>query len=221
MGSLGIFANVEGRAVESMAHLAEATDLAEQLDDDWLMAMCLSNVGAIHHQLGEDDKAQDCYAEVLDLARKIGSPRLTGKTLLRLGSLQLDIGRPADASDLLRPAEEFAKRLGDVPLYAAVLGRLGTVEECSGNHEKEAELRRRALAVFSGQTGTESEIRIRNRLVWCNAPQEHLTQVCDQFERAITLSDTDANPTELSRAVGESRASAKAGRRRKPGVGDF
>ncbi|MEU9112316.1 BTAD domain-containing putative transcriptional regulator [Streptomyces sp. NPDC048483] len=216
LGSLGMFANLEGRTAESMGYFAETAELVMQVDDEWLTAVSMATVGDMHLQLGEHGKAHDSYTEVIVLAEKIGSPRLCGKTLLRLGSLQLDMGRYAEAAETLGKAEKLAERLGDIPLYSAVLGRLSAAETCSGNLEAAAELRRRALAVFNEQTGTESEMTIRNRLLWSNVAAEDLAGARDFFERAIALPETHVHrAAELSRVLDDLH------RWRQPSIGDF
>ncbi|WP_329168209.1 winged helix-turn-helix domain-containing protein [Streptomyces sp. NBC_01267] len=208
---LGTFANLEGRIAESMTHFAEVIRLAGKLErDDWLTGSIMSRAGDMHHQLGEYDKAYDRYTEAIDLADRTGSPRLLGKTLLRLGSLQLGLGRPTEAVRTLGRAEDLARRLGDVPLYSAVLGRLSTAEANLGNPEAAAELRRRSRAVLDEQTGTESEIAIRHRLIWHGAAVEDLAGARDFFERATALPDTGANHARISRALDD------LGRRRRP-----
>lgn len=211
---LGTFANLEGRIAESMTHFAEVADLVGQFDHDgWLMGSVMTRVGDIHHQLGEYDKAYDRYLEAIALAEKTGSPRLLGKTLLRLGGLQRGLGRPAEAVGTLGKAEDLARRLGDVPLYSAVLGRLSTAEADLGNPEAAAELRRRSRAMLDEQTGTESEVAIRHRLIWQGAPAEDLAGARDFFERATDLPAADANRARISRALEDLDR-----RRRRPGA---
>ncbi|MCB5907716.1 tetratricopeptide repeat protein [Streptomyces sp. SF28] len=212
---LGTFANLEGRIAESMTHFAEVAGLAGKLEhDDWLTGSVMTRVGDMHHQLGEYDKAYDRYTEAITLAEKTGSPRLHGKTLLRLGSLQLDLGRPADAVGTLGKAEDLARRLGDVPLYSAVLGRLATAELNLGNPEAAAELHRRSREVLDEQTGTESEIAIRHRLLWHGAAAQDLAGARDFFERATALPAADANRARISRALDD------LARRRQPSADD-
>ncbi|WP_031498115.1 AfsR/SARP family transcriptional regulator [Streptomyces bicolor] len=212
---LGTFANLEGRIAESMTHFAEVARLAGELThDDWLTGSIATRVGDIHHQLGEYDKAYDRYLEAIALAERTGSPRLLGKTLLRLGGLQLDLDRPAEAVGTLRKAENLAGRLGDVPLYSAVLGRMSTAEARLGNPEAAAELHRRAHSVLEEQTGTESEIATRHRLLWNGAVAEDLAGARDFFERGTVLPDADANRARISRVLDE------LGRRRGQAVAD-
>ncbi|WP_189302408.1 AfsR/SARP family transcriptional regulator, partial [Streptomyces albospinus] len=201
-GCLGTFANLAGQIADSMVHFQEVAQLAHKLDDDWLTSVVTGTVGEMHHQLGEHDRAYECYTEAIVLAEKVGSPRQSGKTLLRLGCLQLDLGRPRDAADTLGKAGELARRLRDIPLYVAVLGRLSAAEACLGNVTAAAELRRRALAVLSEQTGTEREM-IRHRLVWSNVPAEDLAGAREFFERAVALPDAEVYREQISRALGE------------------
>ncbi|WP_189959814.1 AfsR/SARP family transcriptional regulator [Streptomyces alanosinicus] len=199
---LGTFANLEGRIAESMAHFAEVIGLVGRLtDDDWLNGSVSTRVGDVHHQLGEYDKAYDCYLEAIALAERTGSPRLLGKTLLRLGGLQLDLGRPAEAVGTLGKAEDLARRLGDVPLYSAVLGRLSTAEAELGNAGAAAELLRRSQALLDEQTGTASEIAIRHRLIWHGVVAEDLAGARDFFERGTALPTADANRARISRVL--------------------
>ncbi|MEU1667569.1 BTAD domain-containing putative transcriptional regulator [Streptomyces sparsogenes] len=201
VGSLGIFANAAGEPVEAAALLTEAADLVQDSDDDWLSVMYLANVGAIHHQVGQHEKAHDCYAASLVLAEKIGSPRILSKTLFRMGTLQLDRERHAEAAAALRRAAGLAERVGDVPLYAAVLGRLATAEECLGNVAGAVELHGRALAAVGERPGPRVEVEIRNRLGWRHAAAEDLTQARARCERAIAFPHTDAAPDELARTI--------------------
>ncbi|MGD3109548.1 AfsR/SARP family transcriptional regulator [Streptomyces sp. YGL11-2] len=201
-GSLGMFANLAGQIADSMVHFREVAEPALKLDDDWLTSVVTCTVGEMHHQLGEHDRAYECYTEAMVLAEKVGSPRQSGRTLLGLGCLQLDLGRPRDAAGTLGKAGELARRLRDIPLYAAVLGRLSAAETCLGHGDAAAELRRRVLAVLSEQTGTEREM-IRQRLVWSDVPAEDLAGAREFFERAAALPDAEIPRAQISRALGE------------------
>ncbi|MBF9069749.1 winged helix-turn-helix domain-containing protein [Streptacidiphilus sp. NEAU-YB345] len=199
---LGTFANLAGQIAESMSHFAEVISLSGELaHDDWLVGSIMTRAGDVHHQLGEHDKANARYLEAIALAERNGSPRLLGKTLLRLGGLQLDLGRPAEAAGTLGKAEDLARRLGDVPLYSAVLGRLAEAEVKLGNPQAAAELRCRSRALLDEETGTESEIAIRHRMLWQGAVAEDRSGSRDFFERATGLPAAEANRARISRAL--------------------
>ncbi|WP_167390801.1 AfsR/SARP family transcriptional regulator [Streptomyces yunnanensis] len=209
LGNLGTFANLQGRVAESMEFFAEVAGIVGKLDDEWLTAVVTATVGDMHHQLGEHERAYECYTEAIVLAERIDSPRLLGKTLLRLGCLQLDRGRPLDAAGTLHRAADLAIRLADVPLYATVLGRLGTAAACLGNVAQAAEFSSRARGVLSGRTGGTSEMvrseMIRTRLVWNNVAAEDLAGSREFFERSVALPDAAPNRARISHFLDDVR----------------
>lgn len=208
---LGTFANLEGRIADSMAHFAQVAVLAGSLDDDWLTGLVMTRIGDMHHQLGEHDKAYDCYTEAIALAERTDSPRLHGKTLLRLGSLQLDLGRHAAAAGTLGKAEALARRLGDVPLHSALLARLSTAEEGLGNRAAAAELRRRSREVLDEQPGTGPDLATRHRSIWHDVEAEDLAGTRDFLERATALPDFVADRERISRALDRLRPRRRSG----------
>jgi predicted ATPase len=91
----------------------EAVVLARQAGDDYVLAVALNNLGAIHDLLGDTERAAAYLEESLELRRRLGDMSGIALSLYNLADLALRRGDASRATALFSEAAEIASGNGD------------------------------------------------------------------------------------------------------------
>ncbi|MFD6280875.1 BTAD domain-containing putative transcriptional regulator [Streptomyces sp. NPDC060209] len=192
--------------------LTEALELAQQVGDDWLVAMALGTLGFIHHHQGRSEEALDCFRTAHTRGRAIGRSRVIRRALTTVIDLHLTL-LPREAGVLLRQVADLMQRAGDVELHTLALARLGTAAHDEGDLGAAAAIYLRALAQHRplSAPGEPDNVRLemdlRCRLGRTYLAAGRVSEAREQFRTALALPGADRNPKELAQA----RAGAAAG----------
>ncbi|KOX24034.1 hypothetical protein ADK67_19760 [Saccharothrix sp. NRRL B-16348] len=149
-------ANTLYRYLES-GHYADASTIygcasraARRAGDDALLAVALTNLGALRRILGDYDQAAGHLREAIRLHRRTGEQRGVPRALSHLGIVQERLGEYEEAVSLQREALAVHRRLGNRHGEAAALLNLGNAYSRPGHHHRAAEYLERALDLFRG-----------------------------------------------------------------------
>ena len=121
------------RPHDAVAHLTEALTVARALDQRWILATSLLNLGLGHLALGQPDRARPALGEALSRYDEIGDQRFHARCLAYLGLTSLlenDSGRAGALfaqslrafADLAEPAGT-AEGMAGIAAVAAATGR--------------------------------------------------------------------------------------------------
>jgi len=105
-------------------HAEEAVQLARQLQDSWLLCLCLASLGAVSSYLGDATGAQAAGDEAITLGRGLGDPVLIAVSLNVLGGLALRRGDVMEAQRLWEEALHGVEAGGDQKFNAVLLTAL-------------------------------------------------------------------------------------------------
>jgi Flp pilus assembly protein TadD len=193
-----------GGIEDAVAHLNEAVELADRLDDDWLTGISICSLGAIRSQQGRHEQAFEHHATALALAlalaEKNGRPRAITNALCFAADNHLAVGRYAEAKNLLRRAAELAREAEDLPLRAASLSRLATVEHIQGSLHSAVDTHHRALAALTPHTSAGLEMEVRIRLGSTYAAAGRRAEARQEFRTALSLPGAGDHPRQFARA---------------------
>ncbi len=189
-----------GGIEDALAHLNEAVELADRLDDDWLTGIAVSSLGAIRSQQGRHEQAFEHNATALALAEKSGRPRAISNVLCFAADTRLAVGQYAEAKDLLRRAAELAREAEDLPLRAASLSRLATVEHIQGSLLSAVDTHHKALATLTGHTSAGLEMEVRIRLGSTYAAAGRRAEARREFQTALSLPGATDHPRQFTLA---------------------
>ncbi|MFF9478543.1 BTAD domain-containing putative transcriptional regulator [Streptomyces sp. NPDC014733] len=218
LGGLGTVELQAGRPDHALVHLTAALAVARRLGDNWLNAMGLCVLGALHHTRHRHAQALACYTAALTHAEANGRPRMIGKTLASTADVHLDLGHFGEARALYRHAADLAQRSGDVLLHAIVLTRMGSAEHGAGNLpaatalHHQALARHRTLSPLSEPHRDRLEMDIRYRLGRTYSAAGRLAEAREQFRTVLTLPGADAHPGQRALALEALRESGAEGR---------
>ncbi|HEX7020976.1 MAG TPA: HD domain-containing phosphohydrolase [Gemmatimonadaceae bacterium] len=127
----------------------EARGVAEQIDDEPLMAMIAQNLGVIANMRGELTSALDHYSASLATYRKLGSDRYVGGVLSNIAMANAHLERWDDARAAYEEALIYCERAGDLANKLMVQVNLADLMITRGEHEAAAALCESVLAEAS------------------------------------------------------------------------
>ncbi len=111
-GLLAIALQYKGETLQAHGLLEEGLALARALDDDWLAAWMLRNLGRVAHDHQDDEAAFQFLEESLDLTRRVGDTRGIALSLHYLGVVSLG-SRLEQAHEHLTESIELFRQIGD------------------------------------------------------------------------------------------------------------
>ncbi|MCX7016049.1 MAG: CHAT domain-containing tetratricopeptide repeat protein [Candidatus Sumerlaeota bacterium] len=126
---------------------AAGLKLAEQQNSDKGRALFLANLGALHTDLGQYDKAVDYLKRALPIQRKLGDAKAEGQSLNNLGVAYEDLGQYEKALETLEQAAAIWRKLGDAKGEGATLSNMGLIYDDFGQRDKALEHYLKALAL--------------------------------------------------------------------------
>ncbi|MEU9058571.1 AfsR/SARP family transcriptional regulator [Streptomyces sp. NPDC048430] len=188
------------------SRLTEALELAQQVGDDWLVAMALGTLGFIRHHQGRSEEAVDCFRTAHARGRAIGRPRVISRALITVVDLHLALST-RDARVLLRRLAVLVEQAGDLRLHTALLARLGTAAHDEGNLSLAATLCLQALAQLRTPSSpgepdnTRLEMDVRCRLGRTYQAAGKIFEARQQFRAALALPGADHYPKEHAQAL--------------------
>lgn len=148
--SLGLLFWKDGQFEAAINEFSEAIRLHKTLPDgdESRMANYLSNIGLIHQELKQYDKALDFHNEALSIRRKLNIPRDEAISLANMGVCYRAKGRGEEAEAAFLNAIDLAEETDFEHLYLGVHGNLGNVYFERGEYDK-------ALRAFLTSLGDE------------------------------------------------------------------
>ncbi len=106
----------------------------------------LSNLGAVHNEIGDHAAAVDAYKQALPLARTSKRPNLVARVLGNVGQTRVFLGEFNEAHAALTEALALIEKLDDIAGIATALTNLGYLEMQRGRPSAGLELCKRAVA---------------------------------------------------------------------------
>lgn len=119
----GMVAIARDRPTDAVARLTEALAVARTLDQPWILATSLMNLGLGHLALGKPEAARRALGQALATYDEIGDERFHARCLAYLGLTTLLASDPGHAASL------FAQSLR---VFAALAEPAGTAEALAG-----------------------------------------------------------------------------------------
>jgi CHAT domain-containing protein len=120
---LGGAYDVLGEIAKSHAHYERARVLAGRLNDKLTQGSAFNNIGKLHHDAGDFQRALDYYLQALPLFAE--SPQRRAITLNNIGVAYSSLGEPERALDYLRQSLDLLKSGPDRSAEALTLNNIG------------------------------------------------------------------------------------------------
>ncbi len=148
LAGAGIFANQQGDYGHAAALLERSIEMARRLDDHWLLAATLNDLGNVRYEQGDNQQATSLYEEGLALYRSLGDSWGIGVLLGNLGGVYQEQGKYGRAVGLYAESLALYSEVGDRRYIAYVKNSLGMLLGLQGSYPRAMALCREALALF-------------------------------------------------------------------------
>lgn len=196
--TLGVVDQVQGRRDQAIAHYTESVTRFERIGDRRRMSQVYFNLGIIHVEREEWERAGLYYERSLLLAQESGDMGMVGLVYLRRGEMQAQLADAKLAMKYGRRALEIFEQLG-LPLAQADVYRLyGQIAMMKGAWEDGQEFleeSKRLQQTYGSRLGEaeveESEASLYERMGDQAKAKDSYQQALDKFQKLGTAGSTD------------------------------
>ena len=108
----GLLARSSGDLAGSVARFEASRDLAEAASDEAMLIAALNNLGLVHGDLAEHEKAERLLEAALTRCRAIGDRHREAALLSNLGDAQFALGRQDDAAASVKRSAQIMSEIG-------------------------------------------------------------------------------------------------------------
>ncbi|MCK5116610.1 MAG: tetratricopeptide repeat protein [Candidatus Aegiribacteria sp.] len=137
-----------GNYADALENYLESLEIHNKLSDTPDPGI-LSNIGAVYLQLGDTDRALDCYTQVKILADRVNGPAdLKTATCVNMGEIYSRMGMFDDALEYLTEGYEICLRNDMKQAVAATTDEIGTVLIELGRYNEAMKNFREAISSF-------------------------------------------------------------------------
>jgi CHAT domain-containing protein/Tfp pilus assembly protein PilF len=193
---LGVALHLRGRYDEAAAFFDRSLAAWRPEDGRVRKALTLLNRGYLYRAVGEADLAGEQFHEALALFRQEKDRDHEAITLNALGILARDAGQPAAALNPLQSA--LALRVPGSRGQAVTLSSLGVVYRELGRLEDARRAYQEALRIFRGLGDVRAQAGCLGNLGRLEAATGHDMAALDDFDHALALYSTLADPPDLA-----------------------
>lgn len=156
-----------GNYASALEHYLESLEIHAQLSDTPDPGI-LSNIGAVYLQLGDTDRALDCYTQVKILADKVNGPAdLKTATCVNMGEIYSRMGMYDDALEYLTEGYEICLRNDMKQAVASTTDDIGTVMMELGRYNEAMKKFREALTSFRALDDLKGEALVLSNMGKC------------------------------------------------------
>jgi tetratricopeptide (TPR) repeat protein len=195
---MGIVQHWLGNAEAAMGSLQEAIEIYGSNGDFVRQAEALSEIGRLHHEMGQMASAYEAYQRAAASAKRYDSPPHFRKAAIGLASLALHNNRPDQALDLLHQALDMLEE-GEPP-DCQLLTSLCAAYLQAGNPEQALHYQTQALEAYRAAGDLPNQARALLRLGTVHVE-------LDQFDDALACLQ---NGLALMRSLGDALGQARA-----------
>ncbi|GAB1516528.1 tetratricopeptide repeat protein [Actinophytocola sp. KF-1] len=149
---------------QALAHLNRAALLAQDIGESSAEAAALTEIGAIHRELGDLAMAAGCCEQALAIAQSVPDMTATATILVDLCEINRVRRRSRAAIDYGRRAVDLCEKIHDLVNHARALEALGTAQYECGDLVDAAVAWRHAADMYDATGNSASSARLRNRI---------------------------------------------------------
>ncbi len=156
-----------GKLASALEHYLESLEIHNKLSNTPNSGI-LSNIGAVYLQLGDTDRALDCYTQVKILADKVDGPAdLKAATCVNMGEIYSRMGMYNDALEHLKEGYQICLRNDMKQAVAATTDDIGTAMMQLGRNKEAMKNYREALSSFKALDDLKGEALVLSNMGKC------------------------------------------------------
>jgi tetratricopeptide (TPR) repeat protein len=175
-----------GDVKEAERLAAECVKMAEQLNDDFLLAGALNRL-AITVEQGDPRRARQYYERALELFQLVGNVRGQAGCHSNLGIVAHQEGRHDDARKSLTIAISLARAAGMPDLSGMASLNLGVMVQKLGEYDRARELYGDALALFAAVKNSELQLYVLYNMANLDRERRDFSSGAELYEATASL----------------------------------
>jgi tetratricopeptide (TPR) repeat protein len=145
----GVVAWLSGDFPRARTHFLEQLALAEQVGNQWDIALATGSLALVAQSLGAYGEAQERFQAALAINRRLGEQRMQAVALHFLGVLKRTVGAYVEAQACFRESLTLSTLVGERWIYGMGLSQLGEVLHLLGDHAEAIRLLHESLSLLS------------------------------------------------------------------------
>jgi tetratricopeptide (TPR) repeat protein len=161
------FLSLRGYWDEAIQRSEQAVKAAQEMKDEWRVAMFEIYAAILRQNRGEYEQARNLLKQSLNVFGRLGSETNIAVALHQLGIIAQNEGEIEEARRLYNESLEIKKKLGDQRGIASTLHQLGSIAEDEGEIEEARRLYNESLDIekrLGNQQGIASTLHELGRL---------------------------------------------------------
>jgi CHAT domain-containing protein/Tfp pilus assembly protein PilF len=165
----------------------EALSLWTAIDDRYMAAVTLTEMGGISRALGKVQKALEYHSQALSLRRAVGDRRGEGESLQNVGVTYSQLGDSQKALDYYQQALPLMRAVGDRQAEANALASIGGTYQYQGNLPQALDYGNQALALHRALGNRQLEAVTLNNLSMAYSNLGESQKALDCLNQALSL----------------------------------
>jgi tetratricopeptide (TPR) repeat protein len=189
----------QGNAAVAFQLLNQALKLKETEDNKLLKGELSKEVGRIHMQNGQWERAEDAYNQARTIFLESGHYRGAAESVRNLANMKFQLGNLTDSYSLCETAIDWATKSGDFQLRATILNTQGAIKSMEGKPKESIQVFRLCLSDFrrSGNQLRQAYVLHNIGLAQTEIGQYQEAKSSLEEALAIALENRDLNLVEL------------------------
>lgn len=172
---------------ERIRWVESAHNAASSIDDHEAMRWHKGNLGKVCREIGNTERAINCFETVLEASRLAGDKNSELLCLSNLASVHSDLGNYPRTIEIAQQALKLAGASSNVREIGGLLGKIGTALSRSGDNDRALLFYGKQLSLASETGDLRSEAEAVNNLGVCYLMTLQYDLALRHFERASTL----------------------------------
>ncbi len=181
-----------GKYASALEHYLESLEVHAKLSDTPDPGI-LSNIGAVYLQLGDTDRALDCYTQVKILAEKVDGPAdLKAATCINMGEIYSRMGMYDDALEYLEEGYDICLENDMKQAVASTTDNIGTAMMELGRYDEAMKKFREAIGGFRSFDDLKGEALVllhTGKCCLCEGSGKAMEFYLDSLKRFRSLRD--------------------------------
>jgi len=147
----------------------------------------LSNLGRLHHAIGNHTRASHFLKQAILITREINDRRNESIALYRLGYVTRNLGRPEKSIEYFQQALAIARETDDQRTEGEILEEMGVAYRDLGHFDEGVKFLNQALAIAHKFADRKLEANILTNLGFCYLLQGHPSEAMKLLSQALAI----------------------------------
>jgi tetratricopeptide (TPR) repeat protein len=185
----------QGNAAVAFRLLNQALKLKETEENKILRGELSKEVGRVHMQNGQWDRAEDAYNQAKSLFLDSGNFRGAAESVRNLANMKFQMGQFSDSYSLCETAVEWATKSGDFQLRATILNTQGAIKSVEGKAKESIQVFQLCLSDFRRSGNKLRQAYILHNIGLAQIETGQYTEAKASLEEALSLAYSNRDLT--------------------------